>query len=462
MREQIGALVNRLWRPAVAALGISPRLTGALSLTVVTYGALLIVNAGSGIVLARGLGPEGRGDITVATLWPGLIVGIGALGIPGSVAYYAAQDKTRPSRVLATALAMAVPLTLVLVLIGWFALPLILHGKPPQVLSHARFYLWYLPLFPLALYAQSYLQGKLAMGWFNASALCYSVVWTLVLVTLWASHQLTVQAALTASLGAWAVTAGLSLAGAFWKQDAGWRPDPALVRPLLWFGLRKQIGNIASVVVQQRLDLLLLSLFVSTRELGTYAVAGSAAVVAAFLPTAASNVLYPVFARQTSTTLPLAMSRFLLAGGLFTLVTGPILLFLIPFAVPYVYGPAFLSSRPLAALLAVGYLIRGWNSMLTAALSGSGRPFTASIGQAVEVVALAPLLAILIPPLGLTGAGTAVPFAAAAAFIYLLIFSLYTAKLTPNRLAVLWMRQIRAWRDHSPVDPAMRTGHTDP
>lgn len=462
MRKRAGALVNRLWRPAAAALGISPTLTGALSLTLLTNMTLLVVSVGSGIVLARGLGPEGRGEVTVAMLWPALIVGVGALGIPGSVAYYTARDKTRPSRVLATALTIAIPLTLALVLVGWFVLPLILHGKSPQVLSQTRFYLWYVPLFPLVFYAQSYLQGRLAMGWFNASALCNSVVWTVLLAALWASHHLTVHAALAAALAGWAVCAGLSLTGAFTRRGTSWKPDPALVRPLVWFGVRKQVGNIASVVVQQRLDLLLLSVFVSTGALGTYAVAGSAAAVAATLPAAATNVIYPVFARQTGATLPFAMSRFLLAAGLFTLVTGPILVLVIPFAVPYVYGPAFQAARPLAALLVLGYLVRGWNSMLTAAISGSGRPFTASIGQAVEVVALAALLAVLVPRLGLTGGGIAVPLGAAAAFVYLLASALFVAKLTPTRLAILWARQLRSWRGHTAADVAIRSGRVDP
>lgn len=461
MKERIATLANTLWSPAAAAVRSSPALTGFLSLTAMTNAAVLVVNLGSGVVQARALGPEGRGELTVAMLWPSLIAGVGGLGLSDSVAYHTATEGTRPSRVLATALAIGVPQILALVLIGWITLPIVLHGRPPQVLSDTRFYLWFLPLYALTFYPLGYLQGRLAMGSFNAMLLCTSLVSTVVLVVLWIWHQLTVQSALAASLASYAVTAALCFVILLGRRDLSWRANPSLVRPLLWFGARRQIGNIAVTVLQQRLDLIVLSVVVSAGALGTYAVASSAGMVAFTFPMAASFVLYPAFARQTAATLPLAMARFLLVAGLFTAVGCPLLLVLLPLAVPYVFGPAFQSAQPLTILLAAGYLIRGWNFMLAAVISGSGRPFTSGIGQTVEFAALATLLALLTPPFGLTGAATAMFLAAATSFICLLGSGLFITKLTPIRLAALWARQIRAWRHQSVADDAIGPGAID-
>lgn len=444
MKGRITTLPKALWRSGSAAIQSRSAITGFLSLTVLTNVVALTVNLGSGIIQARALGPQGRGELTVTMLWPTLIAAVGGLGLSESVAYYTATDKSRRSTVLATCFAIGVPQTLGLVLIGWSILRIVLAGNP-QLLSETRFYLWVVPLSLLTRYIQGYLQGRLAMGWFNLTFLCTNVVSTALLAVLWFSHHLTVHSALAAALASWAITGGLCLVSLVGRRDLTWRPNPRLGRPLLWFGMRQQAGTIALTVVQQRLDLIVLSVVVSTAALGTYAVASSAGMVASTFPIAASFVLYPVFARQRSATLPVAVSRFLLVGGLITCVAGPVLLLLIPFAVPYVYGSAFKSARALTALLALGYLIRGWNIMLGSVISGSGRPFTASIGQTVELTALGVLLAILTPRFGMAGAATAMILAASMSFICLLGSVHFFTKLTPTRLAALWARDIRAW-----------------
>lgn len=449
MRPQIRTLPATLWRPAAAAVRSSPRLAGFLSLTALTNVTILVLNLGGGIVQARGLGPEGRGELTIAMLWPGLIAGLGGLGLAESVAYHTARESSGRSRVLATALAIGVPQTLALLLIGWNLLPIVLHGKPPQILSQTRFYLWFLPLVPLTLYPQAYLQGRLAMGSFNALLLCTSAVSTALLAVLWVAHALTVQSALVAWLASWAISVALSFGILFRRRDWGWRANPRLVRPLLWFGVRRQVGHLAVLVLQQRLDLIVLSVVLPAAALGTYAVATSAGTVASTFPLAASYVLYPAFARQTAAELPFAMARLLLTGGLLTLAAGPPLLLLPPLALPYVYGHAFASARLLAAVLGLGYFVRGWNGLLAAVIAASGRPFTATIGQIVEFAAFVPMLAILIPRFGMTGGATAVLLGAATSLVCLLVSALIITRLTPRRLAVLWAHQIRSWRQLS-------------
>ncbi len=453
MKRRISGLASTLWRPAAAVVRSSPGLTRALSLTALTSVVILVVNLGSGIIQARALGPQGRGELTTAMIWPALITGIGCLGLYDSVAYHAAKEQTHQSRVPATAFAIAVPQTLMLVLIGLIILPIVLHGKPPQLLSETRFYLlWIVPLVPLTLIPEMYLLGRLAMRSYNAALLCNAAVSTAMLAALWASHRLTVHSALAASVASWGITAGLCFVTLLRRRDCSWRPSLGLARPLLWFGIRSQIGNIATIALQQRLDLVLLSVFVSTGALGTYAVAGSAGMVALAFSSVTGIVLYPVFARQTAATLPFAMSRFLLVAGVLTLVAGPALLVLIPLAVPYVFGPAFESARPLSALLTLAYLIRGWNGMLVNVIIGSGRPFTGSIGPTTEFAALAILLATLIPRFGMTGAATAMILAAATSLICLLSVALLITKLTPIKLAAVWAHEIRAWRHQSVAD----------
>lgn len=424
----------------------APGLVGSFSLTVLTTAGVLLINLGSGVAQARGLGPAGRGELAVAMLWPTLIAGLGSLGVREALTYQSAREPCGRSQGLVTAMGLAAVQMGLLALLAWILFPVLLHNKPPQVLHETTFYLWFLLLFPLVYYPQSYFQGRMAMGAYNLVSLCVSITSTVILVGLFLSHRMTVHSALVASLVAYGATAALALAFLLARNDWSWRPDLSLARPLLSFGIRQQLGSATLLASQLRLDLLVLSLLVAPGMLGTYTVATSAAAVAALLPSTAGLVLLPAFARQGAAAFPTTLAQVLFAGSLLTLVTGPILVGLLPIAVPIVFGPGFAAARPLTALLAVGFLIRGWDVMLAAILVGAGKPFTASIGQGLELALLAVLLIALAPRFEATGAALSVAVAAAVSLVCLLGFALATARLSLGDMAQVWARELSRCR----------------
>jgi O-antigen/teichoic acid export membrane protein len=101
--------------------------------------------------------------------------------------------------------------------------------------------------------------------------------------------------------------------------------------------------------------------------------------------------------------------------------------------------------------------------MLSSVIQGAGRPFTASIGQAVEFVVLAGLLVALVPRMGVVGGALSVVLGAAVSFIVLLVAALFVGRLTPGRLVMVWISQIRRWRQrHSTSQRGRRAGVRDP
>lgn len=105
--------MNAAAKPALSSSGL-PALLGnglrspvthtfATTLLIVTFGLL------SGIQLARGLGPQGRGEVAAALLWPGLLIYLGSLGLFQAVVVFAAntEDRDRISQVLSTAIGSA-------------------------------------------------------------------------------------------------------------------------------------------------------------------------------------------------------------------------------------------------------------------------------------------------------------------------------------------------------------------
>jgi O-antigen/teichoic acid export membrane protein len=408
----------------------------------------MLLNVAGSVAVARGLGPDNRGQLAVAMLWPTLIAAIGGLGVQEAVTYFSGQEDREPSRVLATALWIGALQTALMVPAAYLALPFILRGQPAGVLAETRFYLWILPLYPLTLYPIALFQGRLALRPFNFTRLSVTVVYAILVAVLWRSHGLTVHSALMASLVATLGTFLLCFSALVIRGYWNWRPSRTLVRAVLWFGAKVHLGNLASTGAQ-RFDLVVLSVIVPPAQVGSYVIATSTGLVAALVPNAASLVLYPIFSRQDPATLPLSLARFLLGAGVATVVLGPFLM-LLPRIVAYVFGSSFWEAQALAWVLVPAYAIRGWNQMLTTIVRGIGRPFHASLCQGIELAGLVFLLVMLVPKEGAAGAAQAVLGGAIVALVVLLVVSCREARLRPGHAIRLWSRDVRRLRLQAP------------
>ena len=66
-------------------------LRGPTVTTTLTNLLIMGSNAIGGIVSARVLGPDGRGQLTVVMLWSAIINVVGILGLPSAFTYYTAR-----------------------------------------------------------------------------------------------------------------------------------------------------------------------------------------------------------------------------------------------------------------------------------------------------------------------------------------------------------------------------------
>ena len=408
-----------------------------LPTTILVTLSIQAVNLGSGVVLARALGPASRGDLAIAMLWPVLIAGVGGLGVAEAVTYFTGRDGNGSADILNSSLAFGLIQSVVLMLAGWVMLPFLLTGKPSAVIGASLLYLWILPLYPLTLYPLGFLQGRLFLGRFNIARLCVHVLYTAILLALWAVHLVTVQGALTASLlatfCAFLVTLWLALA------RLNVRPQLSLpiIASLLRYGLKLHVGNVATLVVQ-RADLIALTMMAPAAALGNYVVATSIGLGAGLIPGAVSMLLFPVFANRVKDAVPHGLARFLLIASAVSLIAAPGLAILLPWTLPYLFGPAFATARATSTLLVLAYLIRGWSQMVIAILRGTGQPFLASTGEMIGLFVTAVLLIRLIPTYSSYGAAIAVLVGASAALVWVVFQSLRTSHLTILRMLSYW------------------------
>ena len=419
-------------------------LARSLPATILVSIFIQAVNLGSGVVLARALGPSSRGDLAIAMLWPTLIAGVGGLGIAEAITYYTGRDGERSGEVLSSALLVGIVQSVILLAAGWLLVPHLLAGKPSGVLDVTRLYLWIIPLFPLTLYPLAVLQGKLLVGRFNLARASVHVMYTAALITLWGVHAVTVHSALEASLLATILTFVLT----FWLVTTRVHirlVSLAVVRSLLSYGAKLHLGNVAALIAQ-RVDLLALTFLASSAALGNYVVASAMGAGAALIPSAVSTVLFPLFSKRESDAVPKGVARFVLLAGAVTVIAAPFLALVLPWVLPFLFGPAFAAARATSMILVLAYLIRGWNQMLSSILRGTGRPIAASVGELGGLVVMTAFLVALVPRSGAYGAAIAVLIGACSMFAWVGFQTLRGSRLTRKRLLSYWSADIAAFR----------------
>lgn len=407
--------------------------TAILSNVGARVGALVSLAAATALVAWAG-GPAAVGVYTLARVLPGLVGVVLSSGLPGAVPYFLAGPERDDPRLRPTLMAMAIGGGLLGTLLWMVASPLLAHkllhglGLPLVMLTGATVLAQL-----LVATAKACSQGSQDMRGANWVILNEELMFLPAYGALWALGMSGMANAIwsllladiaTLMLGWWR----LSRRGFF--RSAG-RPSWRLARRVGSYGWRGQLGGVI-VLLNLRLDFILLAFLTSPAVLGIYAVASKFAELVKVPGMALAYVLYPRYARDGAATAvekaKMAMPR---AGALTAASILPLAL-LAGLVIPAMYGSRFGGAILPAEIILVGLILDGVGGVVTGLLYGSGRPGLNSVAMAVGLVVTVVLDLLLIPRWQATGA------AAASAAAYM-----------ATNLALLWaFARVRA------ADPA--------
>lgn len=203
-----------------------------------------------------------------------------------------------------------------------------------------------------------------------------------------------------------------------------------------------------------RLDLFLVALFLTTADVGTYALAGSVAQLVWVLSNSAAMVLYPAVASgenainleaRASTIARLAVA----SGAFLAIVLG---LFAAPL-VHLVFGPQFDGATVAIWWLLPGIVVFTSANVLAAYIAGLGRPELNGIASGISLLVTFVLDVTLIPRFGIAGAAAASSCSYAVATV--IVAAVYS-RLTGQA----WYQQIIPRKDDVMVAMAMLQART--
>ena len=348
----------------------------------------------SGILVARWLGPAGRGQLAAAMLWPGVIGILISLGLQHAFVYAVGVGWATPVRLQRLGLRFTLFVAVPVMCIYWLACPWILGKQFPDEKWVPGIFALSIPLAVYAGFLFSDLPGKWDFTRWNIARVFRSGAWTLSVIGLAIVAGLTVLNLLVIQIAILVVLCVFLSAklGSLEGKNKGDGAAPA--RLIFKYGFAIYLSGLAYTVNQQ-LDQLLLSIWVTPSDLGQYAAAATTAGILLVIPSAVGSIAFSKIARATAE--PSEQRRHLkftfLWSTLFLVPAGLLLMFLAPWVTKTLYGPAYVQTAQLLRILAPATVSLGIGIILADVLRGLGKPMYGTYGvvagAALTVVGLA-------------------------------------------------------------------------
>jgi O-antigen/teichoic acid export membrane protein len=377
----------------------------------------------TGIAAARLLGPQGRGELAAATLWPLILVLVASLGVNQAIVFHAGKRRFSLAEVWTAALALWLVQSLAVLAAGWMLLPVALRQYGPETRHLALLFLGFAPLLILAGYPASLVQGRLDLLSFSVLRVVPGAVYASGLAALILLGKANLREILALQIAGLCLAAGAAIGLVAGRIRPGFAWNRTACRELLRFGWKSNLSSL-TLYVNQRSDQLLLSLFVPPRDLGLYVVAVALATAAGFFPQAAGAVTMATGANLDADAARLVIARSFRIT-LAVLVLGCGALFVVcPRLITLVYGPAFGDAGTACRILLPGTVALGLNQVLYDGARALEQPLLPSYAEGVSIVLTVLGLILLLPRIGFLGAA----IASSAAYTVSLIVMLQLAR----------------------------------
>jgi O-antigen/teichoic acid export membrane protein len=373
------------------------------TVTFMTQVVLLPLGMISGIILARALGPSGRGVYAMVFLVPNMITTFIGLGTASSLIYLLGKKKYALGQIVGYAILMALALGFIGIAVFWIIYPII---RPSLKDVSPGFLVLSVTCIPFML-LNNYFSGiLLSLG----KAIAYNIIKIFETMTMlvgmlaaWFFMDLKIIHVVWITVFTTIIIALIYLIQIYkhTKLQIYW--SKSLFRDSLTFGLKMYLnGMLASL--NYRVDMFIMGYLLGATEIGYYIIAVGWSEMLWMLTNSLAVVFFPRISNST-----------LDEANYFTpLVCRNLLLISFPVAVglsigstilgPLLYGQKFAASIVPMYWIMPGIWIFSIVKILSSDLSGRGKPELNLIPLGIATIANIPLNFLLVPILGVNGA----------------------------------------------------------
>lgn len=394
---------------------------------------ILGVNLLTGIITARFLGVAGRGEQEAMGVWPLFLAQAFTLGLPSALVYNLRKKPEQAPKLFAASVIAGLLAGALAIVVGVTFIPLWLAQHNAGVISGAKILMLFAPAVLLDEIFSSALRAKGNYALFNMIRFLRPSVTVAALLTLALLGWLTPFRATLCYLVP-------SLPISVWLFTQIWR----VYRPV-WSGLGETAKTLFSYGVRSygidllgalslQLDKALVVGLLSASSMGLYVVSLSLAKMLNIFQGAAITVLFPQASGLSPQEAVAMAGRTARISTAVTVASALVLGALGPWALGFLYGPEFRGGANLMRLLIAVTVFEGTGSVLAQAFMATDRPGFITTLQAVGLALNLPLLLVLVPALGLIGAGTSLLITSLVRLLFIIAAFPWVLKVPPPRL----------------------------
>lgn len=362
--------------------------------TLVTNFGVLGVNVLTGILIARFLGPEGRGEQSAILLWPQFLAYLMTLGLPAATLYYVRFDPESSSLYTKVSLTLGLFLGLLSTLIGIIIMPLLLKSYSDEIVYFARCFMLLSPISLLSVILNSLMQSKEqyeVYNWFRFLPSIVTLLGLLILVALKNFNPVT-----TSLILAFAQIP-VFIYGIFWvlrNFELDIKINMSKGKDLLNYALRAYPVDLLRTLGDQ-LDRVVVVGLLTPTLMGYYVVALSLSRVLNAVQTAMITVLIPDLIQQEERVIRRKTLRALLMSTSITGLVAVPLFFLGPWLIKTFYGSNFSEASLPFQILLFEAVLTGMSWVLAQPFLAINQPGKVTMTQTISFGLGIPLLFIL-------------------------------------------------------------------
>lgn len=361
----------------------------------------------TGIILARVLGPTGRGEFALLILIPTFIVMIGSLGIEVSNIYFTGSNKYNIKYIISSSLISAVLFGLIGIVITFLCFDYIQEIFLKDVhASYLKITIFCVPFLLLNTYFLNILLGKKFVFKYNMANIFHRFLYLILIVIFLLVLKYNTYGAIISWFASTSLTSLFLIFSINSISRINLKFKLKVWKSSIVFGVKGYISNLLSYI-SYRVDMLMIGYFLAAGQVGLYAVAVMIAEIFWFISFSVSKVLAPRVASSTHSESNLLTSQAS-RNVIFLTSTSIFIFFLVDkFFMRLFFGVDFLPSVMPLRILYPGIIALALGRVIYSDLLGRGKPEIAMIASIVAVTFNIALNLYLIPNFGISGAALA-------------------------------------------------------
>lgn len=409
--------------------------TAATLQTLIVRVFILVINMATGVITARFLGPQGRGEQAAIIMWPQTLAFAMTLGLPTALLY---NFKLRPqdkAKFFTAALLIGTGMGIIASLLGIVFIPRWLSQYSSEIIFTAQCFMVAAPILLIGTILGAVLEAEGEFTFANQMRFLQPLMTLVILSGLAGIHFLT---PLTAGLAYLLPNLPLFiwiLANLYGRLGLSWLDLGLSCQRLIGYGLRSYGVDLLGTLSAQ-IDQAMVVGLLTPADLGLYVIALSLSRMLNVLQSSIITVLLPTTAARPVHEIIKITGRSARISLCVTLAAGILISILAPILLPLLYGREFLEALLVLRILLIEVTIGGTLWILAQAFMAAGKPGIVTILQSLGLALSIPFLLFFIPIYGFVGAGIALLCSTTVRLIFVLLCYPLILNFAPPSLLV--------------------------